>query len=318
MQDYRFIIPEEYHKKRLDVSLLELFSSDSFHPSYSFSRVVVRRFIEDGKVTIDGIVCTKPSFSVLQNQVIECSIEESLTEEKKEFALIAQNIPLEILFEDEDCLVVNKPAGMPTHPDDHYHEGTLVNAVLGYLSSSSLGGDVRRPGIVHRLDKDTSGCLIIAKNEKSHRYFSDIIAQRKIIKKYTALLVGTINVEKGTIDSPLTRDPHHRERMITMDTKNAKSAITHFDVLERYSNPSLTLVSVHIITGRTHQIRAHFRAIGHPVAEDVLYGTTELFGIGRMFLHASFLQFVTPSGKNISIDCPLPLELNNFLEKIKN
>lgn len=312
-----FEIFDESNGKRLDVFLLEIMDEEGY------SRTAIKKYIESGSVIIDSLPIVKPAFILKTGMKGEIIIPEKPIIHSS--LPIAENIPFEILFENEDMLVLNKPSGMPTHPDEHYHSGTVVNAVLGYLKTSHLGGDLHRPGIVHRLDKDTSGCLIIAKNEKMHRYLSEKIAQREVTKKYTALVFGALPVEKGTIDSPLARDPHNRERMTTMDTHTAKHAITHFDVLERYAHPALTLVSVHIITGRTHQIRAHFRSIGFPVVGDALYANEginesmkELFGLNRMFLHASFISLVLPSGEKIEITSSLPIELETVLEKARN
>ncbi len=301
----QIIIPTNLNGVRLDKAICILFEHAEL------SRVKIQEDIKNGKVMLNSCIVTKASMSVTEGQELSYQPEE--TPSKAQIQLLAEDIPLEILFENDEMLVVDKPAGMPTHPDEHYHSGTLVNAVLGYLKKSSL----ERAGIVHRLDKDTSGCLMVAKTEKMHRYLSRLIADRKVTKKYVALVVGTIPVEKGTIDSPLARDPNNRERMTTMDTKNAKSAITHFDVLERYSDPSLTLLLVQIVTGRTHQIRAHFRSIGHPVVEDSLYGNGIDYGCGRMFLHASFLSFPMPDGTQKTIECPMPVLLENFLETMR-
>lgn len=309
------IISSEQQGKRLDSLIFE-------NAPENISRGIIQKQIKNGEVTVDKKKIRKPSFPVEENSRVVIHFAEP----EPEYIPEAEDIPLEVLFENDDMLIISKSSGMCTHPDDNYKSGTVVNAVMGYLQNhqKTFIDEKIRPGIVHRLDKDTSGCLMIAKNPEMHRYLSKIIAERKITKKYTALLLGRIPSKKGTIDSPISRDPYNRERMTTIENHKSKDALTHFEVLAEFPEPSSTLAKVHIITGRTHQIRVHFSAIGHPVLGDDLYGNPKEnksyfihHPTTRMFLHASFLSLPLPNGEIITVESDLPKDLAETVEKLK-
>lgn len=261
----------------------------------------------------------------------------------------AEDIPLHVVFEDADLAVVNKPAGMMVHAgsgqnDDVRSRGTLVNALLfRFQKLSSTGGDLR-PGIVHRLDKDTSGLIVVAKNDRAHAALAELFSSRQIKKTYVALVQGNVERAKGTINSSVGRDPVRRTRMTTQPQENARTAVSHYEVVKRISSRfgKFTLVRVRIETGRTHQIRVHMASIGHPVVGDTLYGGAgqltdqvaaqsapskaarrnlepERLRLGRNFLHAARLEFPHPgTGKLLELEAPLPAELESFLNLVED
>jgi 23S rRNA pseudouridine1911/1915/1917 synthase len=260
----------------------------------------------------------------------------------------AEDIPLDVVFEDADLAVVNKPAGMMVHAgsgqnEDARSRGTLVNALLyRFKALSSTGGDLR-PGIVHRLDKDTSGLIVVAKNDRTHAALGEMFASRQMKKTYIALVQGAVERQKGTINAGVGRDPMRRTRMTAKPQDNARSAVSHYEVVRRLDNRfgKFTLVRVRIETGRTHQIRVHMASIGHPVVGDSLYGGAgqltdqvasqaatskaarrksepERLKLGRNFLHAAKLEFTHPTtGKLLQLEAPLPIELESFLGRLE-
>ena len=255
-----------------------------------------------------------------KSQVQNGDIIEINIEEPKEVKIEAQDIPLDIIYEDEDILVVNKQKGLVVHPANGNPDGTLVNAVMAHCkdSLSGIGGELR-PGIVHRLDKDTSGLLIIAKNDKAHIQMSNQIKNREVKKTYIALVRGTIAENEATINMPIGRSTKDRKKMAV--TKSGKEAVTHFKVLNRYTTDkgSYTLLEIKIDTGRTHQIRVHMAEIGHPVIGDVVYsnGKNE-FGVEGQCLHAKRLEFTHPiTGKEMKLEAPLPEYFKNIIEHLE-
>ena len=275
-------------------------------PDYSRSRI--QDWIKRGLVLIDG-AAQKPSFVIRGGEQIEVRPAEL-----PPLRAFAEDIPVEILHVDQDVIAVNKPSGLVVHAGAGQHSGTLVNALLHHFKTlSSVGGD-ERPGIVHRIDKDTSGILLIARTDVAHRKLAEQFAVREIDKTYLALVQGTVAATEGTIKTPITRDPVRRTRMTTR-LGAGRSALTMFRVLERF--PRYTYVQVKIGTGRTHQIRVHMAGIGHPVAGDTLYGASDA-GRGRFFLHAWRIRFASPSGGHfIELEAPLPPELTDWLHNIK-
>ena len=274
------------------------------------SRVTVQRLIDEENISVNGKK-TKPSYKVQENDVIE--VEE---EKPKEIELKAQEIPLEILYEDDDIIVVNKPKGMVVHPANGNPDGTLVNAIMAICkdSLSGIGGEIR-PGIVHRLDKDTSGALIIAKNDKAHINMSEQIKNHEVEKTYIALVKGIVKENEATINMPIGRSTKDRKKMAV--NKNGKNAVTHFKVLERFNN--YTLLEVKIETGRTHQIRIHLTEIGYPIVGDGVYsnGKNE-WGIQGQCLHAKSLKFKHPiTGKELFIEAPLPEYFDKIISELK-
>ena len=276
-----------------------------------FSRAHIQKMIENEKVLVNGKK-TKVSYKVQKDDKI--NVEEEVP---KEISLEAQDIPIDVLYEDNDIIVVNKPKGMVVHPANGNPDGTLVNAILAMCkdSLSGIGGEIR-PGIVHRLDKDTSGLLIIAKNDEAHINISKQIQDRKVTKKYIALVRGVVAENEATIDLPIARSTKDRKKM-AVDPKG-KNAVTHFKVLQRYDN--YTLLEMKIDTGRTHQIRVHMSYIGHPVVGDEVYsnGKNE-FGVQGQMLHARYLKFKHPiTGKELSLEAPIPDYFEEVLQKLKN
>ena len=275
------------------------------------SRVAVKRLIEQGKILVNGKQ-VKVSYKVQLGDVITQEAEDI-----KEIELKAQEIPLEILYEDNDIIVVNKPKGMVVHPAVGNLEGTLVNAIMAICkeSLSGIGGEIR-PGIVHRLDKDTSGVIIIAKNDKSHIDLSNQIKQHEVEKVYWALVRGVVKENEATISMPIGRSTKERKKMAV--TKNGKEAVTHFKVLKRYSN--CTLLEVKIETGRTHQIRVHLAQIGYPVIGDTIYSSGKnKWGIVGQCLHAKSLKFRHPTThEEMWIQAELPDYFKNVLKELEN
>lgn len=275
----------------------------------NLSRTMIQKLIEDGDILVNGQE-KKISYKTKQGDVIEIHIPEA-----KEINLKAQDIPLDVVYEDDDIIVVNKPKGMVVHPANGNPDGTLVNAVMSLCkgSLSGIGGEIR-PGIVHRLDKDTSGLIIIAKNDVAHINLSKQIKDRRVKKIYIALVKGNVSENEATVNMPIGRSTKDRKKMAVR--KDGKKAITHFKVLKRYGK--YTLLELKIDTGRTHQIRVHMAEIGHPVVGDMIYsnGKNE-FGIEGQMLHAKSLDFQHPvTGKQIHLEAELPKYFEEILSKL--
>ena len=288
--------------KRIDAYLSEKLEDTS--------RVAIQRLLANDKILINGKK-VKPSYKVQQGDTIQ--VEEEVPVES---SLKAQNIPLDIIYEDDDIIVVNKPKGMVVHPANGNPDGTLVNAVMDICkdSLSGIGGEIR-PGIVHRLDKDTSGIIIIAKNDKAHIHLSEQIKAHKVKKTYIALVRGIVKENEATINMPIGRSEKDRKKMAV--TKKGKEAITHFKVLERYDK--YTLLKVNIETGRTHQIRVHLSQIGYPIVGDEIYsnGKNE-WNIKGQCLHAKSLEFTHPTtGETMYLEAKLPEYFENILKDLE-
>lgn len=295
-----YIVNEEENSKRLDVYIA---SKDE-----ETTRSSAQRQIEQGNVVVNGKKITKVSYKVSEGDKIEIEEQEPVESELK-----AQDIPIDIIYEDKDIIVVNKPKGMVVHPANGNPDGTLVNAIMAICkdSLSGIGGEIR-PGIVHRLDKDTSGLLIVAKNDMAHVNMSEQIKRHEVKKTYIALVRGIVKENEATIDMPIGRSNSDRKKMAV--TKNGKNAVTHIKVLKRYDK--YTLLEINIETGRTHQIRVHLAHIGYPVIGDYIYsnGKNE-FGIVGQCLHAKSLEFKHPiTGKDMKLEAPLP----EYFEKVLN
>jgi len=277
-----------------------------------YSRARLQTWIREGRVRIDGKVA-KPSCRLKGGEVIEVEPGE-LPELKAE----PEDLPLEILYEDEAVIAVNKPAGMVVHAGAGIYRGTLVNALLHHFERlSSVGGEMR-PGIVHRLDRFTSGVILAARHDKAHRELAAQFASREVEKVYLTLVHGSLERETGRIEKPVARDPRRRVRM-TARLARGRPAVTHYRVKQRF--PGFTLLEVRPGTGRTHQIRVHLASIGYPVVGDRLYGApAKVAGmppLGRYFLHASRIAFRTPAtGERVTVEAPLAPELGEWLEKL--
>lgn len=274
------------------------------------SRSNIQKMIKEGLITVNGKKI-KPRYLVRTGDYIEIKILEP-----KKINIPAENIPLNILYEDDDIAIIDKPQGMVVHPASGNYSGTLVNALLYHMDSLSTMGGQERPGIVHRLDKDTSGLLIISKNDFSHSILVNEIKERRVKRIYYCLVYGNIKVDKGVINAPIGRDPVDRRRMTVID-KNSKEAITYFKVLERFNR--YTLLEVELETGRTHQIRVHMAYIGHPVVGDIVYSNKKsIFGLKGQLLHAKRLSFYHPrKGDYLEFESELPNYFISILKKVK-
>ena len=298
-----FVVKKEEENNRIDSYLAK---------KKDLSRVTIQRLMEEEKILVKGKK-TKPSYKVQEND--EITIEE---EKPKEIELKAQDIPIEIVYEDADMIVVNKPKGMVVHPANGNPDGTLVNAIMAICkdSLSGIGGEIR-PGSVHRIDKDTSGILMIAKNDKAHIALSEQIKNHEVKKTYIALVRGIVKENEATINMPIGRSTKDRKKMAV--TQKGKEAITHFKVLERFSKHNCTLLEVKIETGRTHQIRVHLSQIGYPILGDTTYsnGKNE-WGIQGQCLHAKSLQLKHPkANKEMVLEADLPTYFQEILEELR-
>ena len=300
MKEYK--IEAETANHRLDKVVTQL--------DTTLSRSMIQKLLEEGKILVNQKK-EKPSYQTKLGDRIQ--MEEIIPEET---ALKAQNIPLDILYEDHDIIVVNKPKGMVVHPGNGNPDGTLVNAIMNLCKESLSGiGGKMRPGIVHRIDKDTSGLLIVAKNDQAHIGLSEQIKNREVIKKYVALVRGVVKENQATIDMPIGRSDKDRKKMAVK--KNGKKAVTHFNVIKRY--PGYTYLDIKIDTGRTHQIRVHLAQIGYPIVGDTVYSNGKNpFGVEGQMLHAKSLEFRHPiTGKSLKLEAPLPEYFSKVLETLE-
>lgn len=303
MSELLIEVPQEFHGERID-KFLSVLVSDC-------SRNSIQKLIEQGNVTINGIAVNKKYKVNTDDEIM------LVTGELKPLDAEPENIPLDIVYEDDDLLVVNKPRGMVVHPAPGNYTGTLVNALL-YHCKDSLSGinGVLRPGIVHRIDKDTSGLLIVAKNDKAHIGLAEQIKEHSFTREYNAVICGHLKEQEGTVNAPIGRNPKDRKKMcVTM--QNSKTAVTHYSVIEEYNGYSH--ISLKLETGRTHQIRVHMAHLGHPVAGDLVYGhdkkSAELNG---QCLHAIKIGFVHPiKNEYMEFSSDLPDYFKSFIDKIK-
>ncbi len=302
---YTFFIDKENQSTRID-SVLSLLLPET-------SRSFIQKLIEGGSLKLNGETMTSKKYKVCEGDRVEILIPPP-----EKLSVEPENIPLDIVYEDEDVLVVNKPKGMVVHPAAGNYTGTLVNAVMYHCGDrlSSING-VIRPGIVHRIDKDTSGLLMIAKNDAAHESLSKQLAEHSITRRYKALVYNNFGEDSGTVDAPLGRDPKNRlKRAVT--EQNAKRAVTHWRVMERFGR--YTLIEARLETGRTHQIRVHMAYIKHPLVGDRVYGPAKqsLVQDGQM-LHAEVLGFVHPrTGEYMEFRQPLPTEFQDLIERLRN
>jgi len=271
------------------------------------SRGTVQVLIESGRVRVDGQQ-RKPKFRMTPGEVVSVEIPPPEIDE-----ILPDPIPLTIVYEDADVIVVDKPAGMVVHPAPGHPRGTLANALLAHVPGISVGGS-QRPGIVHRLDKDTSGLIVAAKTDRGRTTLVSQWEDRTVEKTYLALVAGSVADEEATIDAPIGRDPKNRQRMAVL--RSGRPAVTRFHVVERF--PDATLLELSIETGRTHQIRVHLAFIGHPIIGDQVYGRPRAMHpqLDRQFLHASALAFQLPSGARLRLKAPLPDDLQAVLEQL--
>ena len=293
---------EESKNQRLDAFLAS--SLDGL------TRSQATRLIESGEVAVNGRAVSK-SYKLAGGEDIAVTLPEPEPVEA-----VPQDIPLDVVYEDADVIVVNKPSGMVVHPAPGHPDGTLVNALLYHCAGTLSGvGGALRPGIVHRIDRDTSGLIIAAKNDAAHQYLSAQLADHTLARTYECIVVGELREDRGTVDAPIARHPTDRKRMAVV--AGGREAVTHWEVIARY--PGYTHVRCRLETGRTHQIRVHMAYIGHPILGDTVYGAKkEVPGLTGQCLHAVGLRFLHPrTHEVVELFCPLPEEFTRMLQKIR-
>ena len=293
---------EESKNQRLDAFLAS--SLDGL------TRSQAARLIESGEVAVNGKTAGK-SYKLAGGEDIAVTLPEPEPVEA-----VPQDIPLDVVYEDADVIVVNKPSGMVVHPAPGHPDGTLVNALLYHCAGTLSGvGGALRPGIVHRIDRDTSGLIIAAKNDAAHQYLSAQLADHTLARTYECIVVGKLREDRGTVDAPIARHPTDRKRMAVV--AGGREAVTHWEVIARY--PGYTHVRCRLETGRTHQIRVHMAYIGHPILGDTVYGAKkEVPGLTGQCLHAVGLRFLQPrTHEVVELFCPLPEEFTRMLQKIR-
>lgn len=300
MTTFKHIVTKEEANIRLDKLLTQL--------NENYTRSFIQSWIKDGLVHVNG-KNVKANYLTKETDIITWSIKE-----KEKIELRPENIPLSIVFEDDDLLIVNKQKGLVVHPSESYPKGTLVNALLNYTKKLANEAGENRPGIVHRLDKDTSGLLVVAKTNIAYKPLVEQFAERKVIRKYQTLVHGSLKHDHGTIDAPIGRHPKKRQQMAVVT--NGKQAITHFKVIERFAN--FTHVECQLETGRTHQIRVHLAHIGHPVVGDPIYRRKKPFSHIGQILHAYYLSFNHPITKEkVTFNTSLPPYFDEVIQQAR-
>ena len=301
-EQYSCRVEEQSQGQRLDVFIAAVWPQ--------LSRSAAQRLINGGNVRINGEVHDRVSRKLRDGDQVDLEIPEAA-----DLILSPEDIPLDIYYEDSDIVVVNKSVGMVVHPAAGHYQGTMVNALLAHCDDLSGINGVLRPGIVHRLDKDTSGLLMVAKNDKAHRNLTQQLQDRQVKRRYLALVHGVIRENSGRIEAPIGRDPRDRQKM-AVTHQNSKEAITYYQVLQRYPT-GFTWLELRLATGRTHQIRVHLAYIGHPVAGDPRYGPAKpAFGLTGQFLHAHLLGFHHPrTGEYLEFRSPMPTTFQIILSE---
>ncbi len=304
-QKNQFYVENEQEGERLDKYLSIIYPK--------LSRSFFQKLIKEGKIAVNDAL-VKASCRLKPEDVVSVEIPDAV-----ETPILPEDIPLDIIYEDEDILIINKPKGMVVHPSAGHYSGTLVNAALYHCkdSLSGIGGEIR-PGIVHRIDMDTTGSLIVCKNDKSHLNIAAQLKEHSINRIYEGIVCGNIKEEEGTIDAPIGRHPQERKKM-SVNEKNGKPAVTHYKVLERFGN--YTYVQFRLETGRTHQIRVHMAGLGHPLLGDTLYssGKSPFKNLQGQTLHAKVIGFVHPSsGMYMEYEASLPAYFTELLCKLRS
>lgn len=296
-----YIMEEQQQGERIDKAVSSV--------QTEWSRTQIGNWTTEGIVKVNGET-VKAKYKVKAGDVVEITVPEA-----EPLDVIAENLDLDIVYEDADVLVVNKPKGMVVHPAPGHLTGTLVNGLMYHCKDLSGINGILRPGIVHRIDKDTSGLLMVAKNDVAHVSLVDQLVKKTVTRKYTALVHGHIAHDKGTIEAPIGRDQKDRQKQAVVD--NGKHAVTHFQVIERFGD--YTLVECRLETGRTHQIRVHMKYIGFPLVGDPKYGPKKTIDFGGQVLHAGVLGFVHPvSGEYLEFEAPLPADFVQLVDELRN
>ena len=299
-----FEVDSSYEEERLDKYLSLIFPEQS--------RSFFQKLIKDGRIRVNEKT-EKANYRLKTQDLIEVSIPDAV-----ETPILPENIPLDILYEDDDLLIVNKPKGMVVHPSAGHYTGTLVNAIMYHCkdSLSGINGEIR-PGIVHRIDMDTTGSLIVCKNDESHVFVAEQIKEHSVVRKYRGIVCGHVKEEEGTIHAPIGRHPIERKKM-AINEKNGKDAITHYRVLEHFAN--YTYMEFQLETGRTHQIRVHMASIGHPLLGDTLYSSGKSpYKLQGQTLHAMTIGFIHPRTKEyLEVSAPLPEYFEKILRDLRS
>lgn len=304
MQKLTVTITEEMDTVRIDKCIHDVFQD--------FSRSFIQKLIKDGNVLVSG-ESVKANYVVKLNDVIDMNVPDAVEPD-----IVAEDIPLNIIYEDDDILIVNKPKNMVVHPAAGHSSGTLVNAIMFHCKDNLSGiNGILRPGIVHRIDKDTTGSLIICKNDYSHNAIAEQLKVHSITRKYRAIVYGVIKDDEGVVDAPIGRHPVER-KMMAINQKNGKRAVTHYKVLERFSN--FTYIECELETGRTHQIRVHMSSIGHPLlGDDVYCHRKSPYAVTGQTLHAYMIGFLHPKTKEyVEFSAPMPEYFEELLRKLKS
>ncbi|MGM0499300.1 MAG: RluA family pseudouridine synthase [Bacillota bacterium] len=301
MEEYSLKVKKKDQGKRIDKFLASEYSD--------LSRSFIQKLIEEEKVTVNQNNVDK-SYKIAEDEILKIIVEE------KESEIKAVEMDLDVVYEDQDIIVINKNADRVVHPAPGHHNDTIVNALLAHVDNLSAINGVKRPGIVHRLDKDTSGLLIAAKNDKAHKELAKQFKNRTVDKYYYALIEGNLAYKKGKIDAPIGRDPNNRKKM-AVRKRRSKNAVSRFKIIEEFK--AYTLVEVKIETGRTHQIRVHFSYLGHPVVGDKKYGSKNTLKAKRQLLHARKLAVKHPStGEKIVFEAELKEDFKEILNKLRS
>ena len=298
-----YLVPEEFQGERIDKYLSEA--------CCGLTRSYLQKLLKSQLVEVDG-KAVKNSYRVSAGETVELEVPEAVEPE-----IEAESIPLDILYEDKDIILINKPKGMVVHPAPGHYTGTLVNALM-YHCRENLSGinGVMRPGIVHRIDMDTTGSLLVCKNDRAHQILAEQLKDHSITRRYEAIVHGNLKEDSGTVNAPIGRHPTDRKKM-SVHAPHGREAVTHYRVLERFGN--YTHIECELETGRTHQIRVHMASIGHPILGDLVYGPTKCpFRLQGQTLHAGILGFVHPStGAYVQFDAPLPEYFEELLKKLR-
>ncbi|MCB2355348.1 RluA family pseudouridine synthase [Clostridium estertheticum] len=302
MENYDFKVEENSVGMRLDVFIANEFEDKS--------RSYIQGIIEKENATVNG-KCRKSNFKLKLDDTIDLSIPDPV-----ELNVKAEDIPLDVIYEDSDVIVINKPQDMVVHPAPGNYSGTLVNALLNHCTDLSGINGVLRPGIVHRIDKDTSGALVVAKNDNAHNSLAAQLKDHSMTRSYLALVEGVIKDDEGMVDAPIGR--HSKDRIKMAIVESGKKAVTHYKVIERFEG--YTLVECNLETGRTHQIRVHMAKIGHPLVGDLIYGfKKQKFNLKGQVLHAKRLGFIHPTtNKYMEFDSPIPTYFEKLITKLRN
>lgn len=298
----QFQVAEEFEDMRIDRYLAEICPD--------LSRSYVQKLLKSGDVEADGVK-VKPSYRVSAGEVVELEVQAPSEPE-----ILAQDMDLDIVYEDEDVILINKPKGMVVHPAAGHYEGTLVNGLMAHCKDQLSGiNGMLRPGIVHRIDKDTTGILIVCKNDMAHRSIAAQLKEHSITRRYQAIVCGVIREEEGTVDAPIGRHPTDRKKMC-VNEKNGRHAVTHYRVLRRFAG--YTYIECRLETGRTHQIRVHMASLHHPILGDAVYGPARCpFHLEGQTLHAGVLGFVHPrTGQYMEFTAPLPEYFKQLLDRL--